>query len=64
MKKARTEKDSIQAEALLKKSYSALDKAAQKNIIHPHKAARHKAQLAKIVGSLTKTESKEEVETS
>lgn len=34
-----------EAEAMAKKAYSTLDKAARKNIIHPRNAARRKGRL-------------------
>ena len=50
MKKTSSEKDPNKASELLKEVYSSLDKAAQRHIIHPKKASRQKAQLARIVG--------------
>lgn len=37
----------------LTKAYSAIDKAVKKNIFHKNKAARYKAQLAKLVNGTT-----------
>jgi small subunit ribosomal protein S20 len=62
MKKTTMEKDPERAQSLLKEVYSSLDKSAQRRIIHPNKASRHKAQLAKTVGRLKKAEVKEQVE--
>lgn len=33
----------------ISKAFSALDRAAKKNLIHPNKAARQKSRLAKLV---------------
>lgn len=38
-----------QAEALLQETFSLLDKAAAKNVIHENKASRKKAHLAKLL---------------
>lgn len=35
--------------ALLVKAFSALDKSAKKNVIHPNKAARLKSRLSKLL---------------
>jgi small subunit ribosomal protein S20 len=56
MKKTSTEKDPDRALSLLKQVYSSLDMSAQRRIIHPNKASRYKAQLAKAVGRLKKAE--------
>jgi len=47
-----TRKDATNAEALLRKVVSALDKAAGKGAIHPNKAARKKAALSRKVYAL------------
>jgi len=39
--------DKTQAEDLLKSSFSAIDRASKKNIIHRNTAARKKSRLAK-----------------
>lgn len=48
-KEIRSEKDSKKAGELLDKAYSLFDNAVSKGVIHKNKAARKKAQLAKIV---------------
>ncbi len=42
-----TAKNSSEAQTLLKKVYSLLDKAAKKRIIHPNLSSRKKSRLAK-----------------
>jgi small subunit ribosomal protein S20 len=42
-------KDATNAETILRKAVSALDKAAGKGVIHPNKAARKKAALSRKV---------------
>jgi small subunit ribosomal protein S20 len=42
-------KDVANAEVMLRKAVSALDKAAGKGVIHPNKAARKKAALSRKV---------------
>jgi len=44
--------DKAEAQELLKKVVSMIDKLAKKNIIHKNKAANKKAQLTKMVNSL------------
>jgi small subunit ribosomal protein S20 len=41
-----------EANALLGKVYSMLDRLAKKNIIHKNKAANHKSKLARFVAAL------------
>jgi small subunit ribosomal protein S20 len=45
-------KDGSNAETMLRKVISALDKAAGKGVIHPNKAARKKAALSRKVHAL------------
>jgi small subunit ribosomal protein S20 len=45
-------KDATNAELMLRKAVSMLDKAAGKGIIHPNKAARKKAALSRKVHAL------------
>jgi small subunit ribosomal protein S20 len=45
-------KDTANAESMLRKAVSALDKAAGKGVIHPNKAARKKAALSRKVHGL------------
>lgn len=45
-------KDAANAETMLRKAISALDKAAGKGVIHPNKAARKKAMLSRKVYGL------------
>jgi small subunit ribosomal protein S20 len=51
-KRLRHTKDKTEAQELLKKVYSLLDKLAKKNIIHKNKAANHKSKLTKMVSAL------------
>jgi small subunit ribosomal protein S20 len=44
--------DTVNAETMLRKAISALDKAAGKGVIHPNKAARKKANLSRKVHGL------------
>ncbi len=44
--------DKAEAQELLKKVVSMIDKLAKKNIIHKNKAANKKAQLTKMVNGL------------
>ena len=44
--------DKATAQALLPQAYQAIDKAAQRHIIHENNAAHKKAKLAKSVGKL------------
>ncbi|AIZ63291.1 30S ribosomal protein S20 [Hymenobacter sp. DG25B] len=52
VKKLRATTDATQAQELLKKVSSMLDRLAKKNIIHKNKAANNKSKLAKFVKSL------------
>lgn len=52
IKKLRTTKDTKEAQELLPKVSSMLDKLAKKNIIHKNKAANIKSGLTKLVTSL------------
>jgi small subunit ribosomal protein S20 len=44
--------DKTEAQVLLVKVYSMLDRLAKKNVIHKNKAANHKSKLAKMVNKL------------
>jgi small subunit ribosomal protein S20 len=44
--------DKSEAQTLLSKVYSMLDRLAKKNVIHKNKAANHKRKLAYYVASL------------
>ncbi len=52
IKKLRQTTDKGEAEELLKKVTSMIDRLAKRNIIHKNKAANNKAKLSKYVNSL------------
>ncbi|RTQ50678.1 30S ribosomal protein S20 [Hymenobacter gummosus] len=52
VKKLRATTDASEAQELLKKVSSMLDRLAKKNIIHKNKAANNKSSLAKYVNTL------------
>jgi small subunit ribosomal protein S20 len=52
VKTLRESTDKVEAEGLLKKVSSMLDKLAKKNVIHKKKAANQKSKLAKVVNKL------------
>ncbi|OUJ73110.1 30S ribosomal protein S20 [Hymenobacter crusticola] len=52
IKKLRATTDATEAQELLKKVSSMIDRLAKKNIIHKNKAANNKSKLAKFVKSL------------
>jgi small subunit ribosomal protein S20 len=52
IKALRTATDKNEAQELLKKVSSMIDKLAKKNIIHKNKAANDKSKLASLVNSL------------
>ncbi|OEK02117.1 30S ribosomal protein S20 [Roseivirga sp. 4D4] len=52
IKRLRGTSDKSEAQELLKKVISMLDKLAKKNIIHKNKAANNKSKLTKMVNSL------------
>lgn len=52
IKKLKNTTDKAEAEELLKKVSSMIDKLAKKNVIHKNKAANNKAKLTKHVNSL------------
>jgi len=52
VKKLRATTDATEAQEMLKKVSSMLDRLAKKNIIHKNKAANNKSKLAKFVKSL------------
>jgi small subunit ribosomal protein S20 len=47
-----TRQDTANAQIMLRKAVSALDKAARKGVIHPNKAGRKKAALSRKVHAL------------
>jgi small subunit ribosomal protein S20 len=53
IKNIRSSKDRKEADELLTKVYSMLDKLAKKNIIHKNKAANQKSKLTKFVAKLS-----------
>ncbi len=52
VKRLRESKDKAQAQELLVKVISMIDKLAKKNIIHKNKASNQKSKLTKFVNSL------------
>jgi small subunit ribosomal protein S20 len=52
IKNIRNSKDRKEADELLTKVYSMLDKLAKRNIIHKNKAANQKSKLTKFVAKL------------
>jgi small subunit ribosomal protein S20 len=56
VKLLRTTKEKSEAEALLPKVSSMLDKLAKKNVIHKNKASNLKSKLAKHLNSLNSAE--------
>ena len=52
IKRLRDTTDKSEAQELLKKVTSMLDRLAKKNIIHKNKAANNKSKLTKLVNSL------------
>ncbi|GHE50982.1 MULTISPECIES: 30S ribosomal protein S20 [Roseivirga] len=52
VKRLRNTSDKSEAQELLKKVISMLDKLAKKNIIHKNKASNQKSKLTKLVNSL------------
>ncbi len=53
IKNIRSSKDRKEADELLTKVYSMLDRLAKKNIIHKNKAANQKSKLTKFVAKLS-----------
>lgn len=53
IKNIRKSKDRKEAQELLSKVYSMLDKLAKKNIIHKNKAANQKSKLTRFVAHLS-----------
>lgn len=60
VKKVLKETDAEKAEKLLPETYSAIDVALKKNILHKNNAARKKARVAKVVATLKTTAVKKE----
>ncbi len=52
VKRLRETSDKTEAQELLKKVISMLDRLAKRNIIHKNKAANNKSKLTKVVNSL------------
>ncbi len=52
LKKVRIATDRAQAEALLPQTMSAIDRSAQKGVIHKNAAARYKSKLVHQVGAM------------
>lgn len=52
IQKLRDTTDKAEAQELMKKVFSMLDKLAKRNIIHKNKASNNKSRLAKHVSSL------------
>ena len=53
IKKLKATENKAEAEELLKKVFSMIDKLAKRNIIHKNKAANNKSKLARYVASLS-----------
>jgi len=52
IKKVETARDKTQAKDLLKQTFSLLDKAVKRNVIHFNQASRTKSRLTKLVNQL------------
>ena len=52
IKKVETAPDKAQAQSYLKRTFSLLDKAVKRNIVHLNKASRTKSRLTKLVNNL------------
>lgn len=52
IKKVETARDQTQAKELLKQTFSLLDKAVKRNVIHFNQASRTKSRLTKLVNQL------------
>jgi len=52
IKKVETARDKTQAKELLKQTFSLLDKAVKRNVIHFNQASRTKSRLTKLVNQL------------
>ena len=52
IKKVETASDKTQAQSLLRQTFSLLDKAVKRNIIHFNQASRTKSRLTKLVNNL------------
>ncbi len=55
LKQIKKTQDKEKLELLVKKCYSALDKAAKKKVIHKNKASRLKSSLAKYLSKIKKS---------
>ncbi len=53
IKKVETSTDSTQAQSYLKKTFSVLDKAVKRNVLHLNKAGRTKSRLSRLVNNLS-----------
>lgn len=52
IKKVETARDKTQAKELLKQTFSLLDKAVKRNVMHFNQASRTKSRLTKLVNQL------------
>ena len=52
IKKVETARDKTQAKTLLRQTFSLLDKAVKRNVIHFNQASRTKSRLTKLVNQL------------
>ena len=52
IKKVETARDQTQAKELLKQTFSLLDKAVKRNVLHFNQASRTKSRLTKLVNQL------------
>lgn len=52
IKKVETARDQTQAKELLKQTFSLLDKAVKRNVMHFNQASRTKSRLTKLVNQL------------
>ena len=52
IKKVETAQDKTQAQGLLKQTFSLLDKAVKRNVMHFNQAGRTKSRLTKLVNQL------------
>ncbi len=52
IKKVETASDKTQAQSLLRQTFSLLDKAVKRNVIHFNQASRTKSRLTKLVNNL------------
>ena len=55
IKKVETAQDKTQAQTLLRQTFSLLDKAVKRNVIHFNQASRTKSRLTRLVNNLGAT---------